>query len=186
MGFLTEAEYLARERQAEHKSEYFGGEIFAMFGARRTHVRLTGRIWRRLLEQLDGRDCEAYAADLRVRTGSTGLYTYPGVVVVCGEQKFLDKELDTLLNPTLVLEILSPSTEAYDRGRKFEQYRGIESLREYVLVDQQSPSIECFLLQPDGGWLLHAHTGLDAVARLESIDCQLALRDVYDGVLAAI
>lgn len=180
---LTEEEYLARERKAEFKSEYWKGEMFAMSGASKAHVRITGRIWRRLQEQLEGRDCESFAADLRVRVEPGGLYTYPDLVAVCGEQVFLDKELDTLLNPTLICEILSPTTEAYDRGKKFEQYRSIPSLREYVLVDQESVKVESFLRQEDGSWLMRDWKAPGDEARLASIGCVLKPSDIYEGVL---
>lgn len=112
----------------------------------------------------------------------TGLFTYPDVVVVCGEPRLADEHLDTLLNPTLLIEVLSPSTEAYDRGKKFEHYRTIESLAEYLLVAQDEPRIEQFVRQPDGHWLFTAIAGLPATILLPSIRCELSLSEVYDKV----
>src|SRR5664279_880128 len=129
---LTPEEYLAIERKAEFKSEYVQGEMFAMSGAREPHVLITGNTLSELRQQLRKRPCKAYSTDMRVRVASTGLYTYPDVVVVCGDPHFLDENRDTLLNPTVIIEVLSNSTEAYDRGHKFELYRSQESLAEYL------------------------------------------------------
>jgi Uma2 family endonuclease len=179
---VTPEEYLARERAAETKSEYFAGEIFAMSGATREHNLITGNVHAELRHQLRQRDCEAYANDMRVRVRPTGLYTYPDVVVVCGGPEFEDADVDTLLNPTVIVEVLSTSTEAYDRGTKFTHYRTIEALREYVVVSQQQYLAECFTRQPDGRWLLLDAAGLDASLDLGSIDCRLELREVYARV----
>ena len=179
---LTEEEYLALEEKSECKHEYLNGEIFEMPGATQPHLRLSMKINRRLSEQLEGSECEPYASDCRVRVEAGGLYTYPDLVVACREATFLDAAVGTLVNPTLILEILSPSTEAYDRGRKFEHYRKIAALQEYVLVDQSSMKIEVFRRQPDGTWLLHVYTEPTDEARLESIGCSLKLADVYAGV----
>jgi Uma2 family endonuclease len=132
--FLTPEQYLEIERPAERKSEYYNGEMFAMAGAKRAHNLLVTNLLAGLHRQLRSRPCEVYPSDMRVRVSATGLYTYPDIVAVCGEQQFLDDTEDTLLNPGLLVEVLSPSTEAYDRGRKFEQYKTLDSLREYMLV----------------------------------------------------
>ena len=131
---FTPEEYLALERQAEYRSEFFHGEIFAMAGASREHNLIAGNVSRELGNQLKGRPCETYQSDMRVKVSDTGLYTYPDVVVACGELAFEDDEVDTLLNPTLLIEVLSESTESYDRGKKFGYYRTIQSLAEYLLV----------------------------------------------------
>lgn len=179
---LTPEEYLEIERKAAYKSEYFDGEIFAMAGARRNHNKIATNISGLVWQHLKGRDCESYSNDMRVFIPKTGLYTYPDVVVVCGEPKFQDKVFDTLLNPTLLIEVLSESTESYDRGKKFQHYRSIESLQEYVLVSQDEARIEKYLKQGDGFWVLSEAFELDAKIKLDSIDCELALGEVFDKV----
>ena len=181
--YLTPEEYLAVERQAEHKSEYVDGEMVAMTGASRRHNLIAFNITREISQQLRGRPCEGYASDMRVRVPSTRLYTYPDVVVVCGEPKFEDDYVDTLLNPTLIIEVLSESTELYDRGKKFGFYRTIESLAEYLLVAQDECRIEQYVKQPDGRWLLADYRSLEDVVELPSIQCQLTLSEVYDKVV---
>src|SRR5881396_2105310 len=158
---ISEAEYLRLDRQAEIKSEYFEGEMFAMAGGTRAHSRIAINVARELDSQLKATDCVVYNTDLRVKVEATGLLTYPDLSIVCGEQRFLDEEQDTLLNPTVVIEVLSDSTEAYDRGKKFEHYRQIPSCREFLLVSQREPRLEHFLRQPDGRWLLNEAVGLE-------------------------
>ncbi len=133
---LTPEEYLAIERRSETRNEYLDGEMVAMTGGSRNHNLIVMNIGRELSLQLKKRPCEVYASDQRVRIPATGLYTYPDVVVVCAEPRFEDEELETLLNPTLLIEVLSPTTEAYDRGKKFEHYQTIPSLSEYLLVSR--------------------------------------------------
>lgn len=180
--YLTPAEYLAFERQSEIKHEYFRGELFAMSGASRQHVRIAVNVTILLGNQLKRRGCDVFNSDMRVKVSPTGLYTYPDLVVVCGRPRFEDRELDTLLNPTVVVEILSKSTEAYDRGEKFTQYRTLESLTDYLLISQERPHIERFTRQEGGLWLFSDSIGLDAVMPIESIQCQLPLAEVYDRV----
>ena len=183
--FLSPEEYLAIERAAETRSEYFDGEMFAMVGASREHNLIVINLSRELSQQLKGKPCEAYANDMRVRIPSTGLYTYPDVVVVCSEPIFEDEHVDTLLNPTLIVEVLSESTESYDRGKKFSNYRSVESLSEYLLVAQDEYRIEQYLRQSDGTWLYsEAHSLTDHV-QLTSIQCALMLKEVYDKVSLA-
>jgi Uma2 family endonuclease len=179
---FTSEQYLALERQAEYKSEFLGGEIFAMAGASREHNLIAGNVFAALHAQLRGRPCETYASDMRVKVTASGLYTYPDVVVACGEPRFEDAHGDTLLNPTLVVEVLSTSTEAYDRGDKFADYRLLESLAEYVLIAQDRHRVERFTRQPDGQWLFSEARHLGGAISLGSIDCQLALDEVYDRV----
>lgn len=179
--FTPEA-YLERERQAPYKSEYIGGEIFAMSGASREHNLITSNINRELSTQLRGRPCETYASDMRVQTGPRGQFFYPDVVAVCGEPRFRDEQVDTLLNPTVIVEVLSRSTEAFDRGEKFIYYRRLDSLQEYLLVSQESYRIEHFVRQPDGQWLLSEAAGSEATVSLPSIGGTLALADVYEKV----
>jgi Uma2 family endonuclease len=179
---ISEAEYLQIERKAEFRSEYFDGEMFAMAGGTRAHSLIATNLLRELSSSLKATDCAAYNTDLRVKIEGTGLYTYPDVSVVCGEQRFLDDEQDTLLNPTLIVEVLSDSTEAYDRGKKFEHYRQIPSCREYLLVSQKEARIEQFIRQPDGEWILREATGLDAQIRAPSLGIILRLAEVFAKV----
>ena len=178
----TPEEYLALERQAQCKSEYYAGEIFAMAGASRWHNLIVTNVLRDLSLQLKGRPCTTYLSDMRVKVSPTGLYTYPDVTVVCGEAQFEDNQQDTLLNPTLIVEVFSESTEAYDRGGKFAHYRKLTSLMEYVLITQTKPHIEHYLRQPDNRWLLSEADSLHDTIHLPSIDCRLVLAEVYDKV----
>ena len=180
--YLTPEEYLAIERKAESKSEYFHGEMFAMAGASERHVLIVTNVVAELRGQPRHRPCTVYSTDLRVRVSPTGLYTYPDVVVVCGQPQFADDQKDTLLNPTLIVEVLSESTKDYDRGGKFEHYRTLTSLREYVLIDQDKYHVEHFVRQPENRWLLSETNRLGDTIRLPSIDCDLALAEVYDKV----
>ncbi len=180
--FITPEEYLAIERKAEYKSEYFNGEMFAMAGASERHVLIVTNVVAELRGQLRRRPCTVYSTDLRVRVSPTGLYTYPDVVVVCGQPQFADDQRDTLLNPTLIVEVLSESTKDYDRGGKFEHYRSLASLNEYVLIAQDKHHVEHFVRQPDNRWLLSETNRLEDTIHLSSIDCDLALAEVYDKV----
>lgn len=178
----TAEEYLTLERSASSKSEFHDGQIFAMTGASRAHNLITVNIGGELRNQLKTRPCEAYISDMRVKAATARSYHYPDIAVVCGKPEFEDPSVDTLLNPTLLVEVLSPSTEAYDRGGKFAHYRKIATLREYLLVMQDQPSIERYLRQGDV-WILSEAIGLEASMSLESIDCVLSLREVYDKVV---
>lgn len=179
---LSPADYLAIERKAEFRSEYFNGEMFAMAGATRWHNRIVFSVGKRLDSQLEDRDCEVFVTDMRVKITATGLYTYPDVVVVCGEPRFEDAEVDTLLNPKVLCEVLSKSTEDYDRGKKFEHYRTVPSLSEYVLIAQEKPHVEHFVRQPSNQWLLSETSRLEDQIRLPSIECVLALSEIYRKV----
>lgn len=179
--YLTPAEYLAMERQSETKSDYWDGEVYALAGTSRNHNLIVTNITISLGTQVKGRPCEVYPGDMRVKAAHAA-YTYPDVVVVRGRPEFEDRERDTLLNPTVLIEVLSPSTEAYDRGAKFEAYRSLPSLADYLLVAQDRAAVEHYTRQADDRWLLTAYTGLDAVVRIESIGCELRLADLYDKV----
>lgn len=179
-------DYLAAERRAETKSEYLDGEVFSMSGASLRHNRAVWNLAGSLYGQLRGRGCEAFVSDMRVRIPATDLFTYPDIAVVCGEPRFDGSELDTLLNPTLLIEVLSPSTEGYDRGKKFAHYRTLESLREYVLVAQEEVRVELFTRREDGHWLLSEAGQLDETIPLAAIGCELRLADVYERVSASI
>jgi len=180
--FLTPEQYLAIERAAAYKSEYYAGEMFAMSGAREPHNLITVNLITELRRQLRHGACRVYMSDMRVRANASGLYTYPDATALCGTPQFLDDVRDTLLNPNLIAEVLSPSTEAYDRGRKFEHYRTIESLREYLLVSAERVSAELFTRQADSRWLLSAATNREDVLDLQSVGCRVALADLYEDV----
>jgi Uma2 family endonuclease len=182
---LTPEEYLGLERSAVSKSEVFNGEMFAMAGATEEHVLIVVNVAGELRAQLKGRPCRAYPADMRVKVSETGLYTYPDVVVVSGEPQFDDDHRDTLLNPTVIIEVLSPSTEAFDRGEKFAHYQRLESLCEYVLIAQNRHRVEQYVRQQEGQWLFSEVRGPGETVHLPSIGCDLALSEVYDKVTVA-
>lgn len=181
---LTPEEYLEQDRRAERRSEYRDGEIIAIThqdgypGASLAHNRITANLVRHLGNQLDGAPCEAFAQDMRTRTAPTR-YSYPDVVIVCGEPEFLDERQDVITNPTVIIEVLSDSTEAYDRGEKFAGYQRRESFREYVLIAQNRCSVEHYTRQEGGLWLYERLDRLDARLNLPSAGCELALSDIY-------
>lgn len=179
---LTPEQYLEIERAAEFRNEYYSGRMYAMSGGSARHGFIIANCVRELGNQLKMGPCRVASSDLRVRVSPGGLYTYPDVVVVCGEPQYADGRIDTLLNPVLIVEVLSPSTEAYDRGFKFTQYRKLESLQEYVLVSQGEPRVEVFCRQSTGDWLLSDCAGLEATCRLDRVGCALALAEIYDKV----
>lgn len=179
---LTVKDYLDFERKSEIKHEYFEGEIFAMSGAKRNHNKIVGNLSGLLWQHLKGKDFEAYLNKMRVFVPQTKLYTYPDLVVCCGKPQFQDDVFDTLLNPVLLIEVLSDSTESYDRGKKFQHYRSIESLQEYVLVTQDEARIEKYVRHGDGFWLLSEAVGLNSEIEFSSIECRIALSEVYDKI----
>lgn len=180
--YISEEEYLTIERVADYKSEYVNGEIFAMTGASRKHNLIALSIAGELRQQLKGKPCEVYPGEMRVKAPAARSYVYPDVVVVCGEPQSEDDYFDTLLNPTLVVEVLSKSTESYNRLAKSSFYRTIESLSEYLLVSQEEYRVEQYLKQADGRWLLADVRSLEGLIVLESIGCSLALKDIYDRI----
>lgn len=181
--FLTAQDYLAWERQQETRHEYLDGHVFAMTGASRRHNLLCGNLFAAIHRQLRGKPCEIYANDMRVKVSESGMYTYPDLAAACGEPRFEDQAIDTLLNPVLIVEVLSDSTERYDRGVKFTHYRSLPSLREYLLVAQTECRVEQYARQPGNHWLLTEYQDLDACIDLESLGCRLILSEVYERVL---
>jgi Uma2 family endonuclease len=179
---LTEGEYLALERSADFKSEFFEGEMFALGGGTPQHSLIATNLARELGNLLKGGPCVVYNADLRVKVEATGLFTYPDLSVVCGSLRFAEGTDDTVVNPLVLLEVLSDSTEAYDRGRKFEHYRQIATLREYLLVSQKEPRVEQFLRQADGRWLLTEAAGLANHLEIPSLGISLSLAEVFAKV----
>lgn len=180
---LTEAEYLALERAAlDVKSEFYDGEMFAMSGGTRWHSRIGTNLALEFGNKLRRHRCQPYNAELRVKVEATGLFTYPDLSVVCDEPRFLDEEMDTLLNPTLIVEVLSDSTESYDRGTKFEHYRQIPSLKEYLLVSQYEPRIEQFIRQSSSEWLLREAVGMETKLALPSLEITIELAEIFANV----
>ncbi|MDW8291337.1 MAG: Uma2 family endonuclease, partial [Armatimonadota bacterium] len=180
--YVSEVEYLQAERQASVKSEYLAGQVFAMAGASRAHNRIVFNLGGLLYTALQGRECEAYLGDMRVKIPQASAYFYPDVAIVCGKPQFEDEQEDSLLNPMVVIEVLSPSTEGFDRGEKFLLYQRLPSLREYVLVSQQSMRVEQFVRLPDGGWQRREYTRPEQVMQLESVGVALSVQAVYEGV----
>ncbi|MEO7714724.1 MAG: Uma2 family endonuclease [Capsulimonas sp.] len=180
--YYTPEQYLELERSADHKSEYYSGQIFSMAGASEAHNIITVNLSRELSLQLRGRPCRTYSGDMRIRVSATGLYTYPDNAAVCGERKFDDKHTDTLTNPNVIIEVLSPSTELYDRGEKFAHYRRLPSLTDYILISQDKMRIEHYTRQDETHWLLTEATEPQDEIVLRSIECRLALSSVYENV----
>jgi Uma2 family endonuclease len=182
---LSPQEYLAFERASEEKHEYADGEIFAMSGGSLAHSELAAKMIAALAFALTGRPCRVLSSDMRVRVSPGSRYVYPDVSVVCGAPLLDDEAGDTLLNPILIVEVLSDSTEAYDRGDKFIRYRALPSLRDYVLVSQREPRIEVFSRLPDESWNLRTY-GPGEHVTLPSLECSIAVDPVYAGVFDAL
>lgn len=179
---ITVAEYLVRERQAERKSEYLAGEVFARAGASREHNRVKENLVVELGGRLKGGPCRTLSSDQRVLVEATGLFCYPDVVLLCGPGDYAAADRDTLIDPTALFEVLSPSTERYDRGAKFRHYQRIPTLQEYVLIAQDEPVCERFVRQADGSWALVSFVGMDAVLELTSVRVRIPLVDLFAGV----
>jgi Uma2 family endonuclease len=180
---LSPQEYLALDRKSEVRSEYFDGDMVAMSGGSREHNLIVTNLVGELRLHLKGRPCEVYPSNMRVKVSATGLYTYPDIVVVCGKPEFEDANVDTLINPTLIAEVLSDSTEAYDRGAKFGHYRKIESLQEYLLISQDQSRIEQYVRQATGPWLRSDMRGLKGRLELPSIQCAVDLAEIYERIV---
>ena len=190
--FYTEEEYLEFERASEEKHEWLDGQIYqvwAMAGASPEHSLITANITAELVLQLRGKKCRAFSSDMKVRSsemkaklGSAGLYSYPDLTIVCGEPEYHDKFRDVLINPQVIIEVLSPATEGFDRGKKFHRFQFNSSLTDYILIAQDEPRIEHYVRQSDNRWLLTVTTGLESEASIASIECTLPLSDVYDRV----
>jgi Uma2 family endonuclease len=177
----TPEEYLALERHAEFRSEYLDGRIIAMTGASPEHLDVVLNVGSELRSRLRPRGCRVFVNDMRVKVAHGTGYMYPDVVAVCEKATFLDTVPKTLLNPNLIIEVLSNSTESLDRAAKFAAYRAVESLSEYVLIDSRSASVERYVRQGEF-WMFSAETGLDATIELSSVGCTLTLREVYADV----
>jgi Uma2 family endonuclease len=179
---LTEEEYFALDSAAEIRSEYYDGAMYAMAGGSPKHSLITVNLAAELRQALKRGPCRVYSVDLRVRADRSS-YTYPDIAVVCGDPRLAENNKNTLINPTVLVEVLSPSTESHDRGLKFIRYRQLESLKEYVLVSQDQPRVETYLRQPSGSWLLSEFTALDSSAAFESLECKIPLAEIYHQVI---
>jgi Uma2 family endonuclease len=176
----SEKEYLELERDAEYKSEYYRGEIFAMAGAGHNHNRIVENLSGECYIAFKGKSCQTFSSDMRLHIPQNGLYTYPDLLVVCGKIEFAEDNDDTIVNPSAIIEVLSKTTSAYDRGDKFHLYRSIPTLMEYVLVDSLSISVEVFRKNEDGTWLLAKETeNIEEQITLTNFDLQLKLSDIY-------
>jgi Uma2 family endonuclease len=180
--FVSPEEYLEQERLADRKSEYFQGEVFAMAGASPRHVSIVTNVVIELGQQLKRKPCRVYSADLRLRVTPAGIYTYPDVMVICGDAQFADDQKDTVLNPVLIVEVLSESTRNYDRGKKFQHYRKLPSLIEYLMIEQDQPRIEHWTRQRENHWDFVDIDDLGQSIELTSIGCALPLTEVYDKI----
>lgn len=174
----TAEEYLAIERASDHKSELVNGRIYAMTGGSIAHTVITGNIIGELRNRLRGGPCRAYVEGIRLKVSQSGMYTYPDVMALCGPPEVEDSQRDTLLNPAVIFEVLSPSTEAYDRGEKFEHYTLLPSLREYVLVSQDHVRIEKFVRQGEQ-WVFTAINDPEGVLRIETLECEIPVSEIY-------
>lgn len=179
---LSARDYLDFEREAEFRHEFYKGEIFQMSGASREHNTIVFNLAREIGNQLRGKNCEGYANDMRVHIPATGFYTYPDVVITC-EPQFLDDKFDTLLNPIVLVEVLSPVTAAYDRGKKFRHYQTIESLREYILIAEDELCVQHLIKQPDGFWRYAEYTLIEKEIELSSVEIVLKLSEIYERIL---
>lgn len=180
--YITEEEYLAFDRASTTKYEYYNGRIYAMTGAKEPHNLINGNTLATLHSQLRQKPCRIYASDMRVKVTKTGLNTYPDIVIICGQPQFTDSTRDTVTNPVVIIEILSDSTERYDRGTKFQNYRTIDTLRDYILIAQDHHHIEHFSRQDGGLWVLQEATSDTDSIRILSIECTLSVQDVYEKV----
>jgi Uma2 family endonuclease len=178
----TVEEYLERERKAEYKSEYLDGQIYAMAGASLSHSSIVAHLASEIIPQLRGTPCQVFSNDTKIRTSHTGLYAYPDLSIVCGEPEFHDEQKDVLINPKVIFEVLSPSTEAFDRGGKFFRYQNIESFTDYDLVAQDEARVEHLIRQADGAWLLYLVRGMGKTLHIASIDCTISLAGIDDRV----
>ena len=179
---INSEEYLASERNAEIKSEYFNGEIFAMAGASREHNQISANIVRVLGNQLLEKPCSVFSSDMKVKIKEIKKYTYPDIVIVCEKEKYEDENNDILLNPLVIIEILSDSTEAYDRGNKFSHYQLIDSFAEYILVSQYFCKVEKFTRRKDETWIYSKYHSAEDIVRIELIKCELPIFEIYRKV----
>lgn len=176
----SQDEYLEMERAADYKSEYYQGEIFAMAGAGHNHNRIVENLTGECYVVFKGKSCRTYSSDQRIHIPSNGLYTYPDLLILCEKNQYLDDKKDTIINPGIIVEVLSASTSAYDRGEKFHFYRSISSLKEYVLIDSLSIAAEVFRKSDDGVWFLASEAySIEEAIELGSVGLRLNMADIY-------
>ena len=180
--YVTPDEYLATQRLSEDRAEYLDGVVCPMTGATINHIRVVANLTAELVVQLRGKKCDVLPIDMKVRMPDLQKFFYPDVVVVGGEPQFHDDRKDIILNPIIIIEVLSPSTEAFDRGAKFHAYQTLESLKEYLLAAQDGPYVEQYVRGENGKWTYRAVSGLEASVKLPSVECTLNLSAVYDKV----
>lgn len=178
---LTVEEYLRFEKESLEKHEYFKGEIFAMAGASERHNVIFSNLFISIGSRLMGKPCKPYGSDLRIHIPENTLFTYPDISIICGDIVLSRMDVDTAILPTVLIEILSPSTKDYDRGGKFRLYRDIPSLKEYILIDSESISIEMFRINGQGHWELEEHRVIENTLTIRSVDVSLPLKEIYDG-----
>jgi Uma2 family endonuclease len=182
LNYITEQDYLEAERKAFEKHEYYKGEIFAMSGASFPHNQIFSNLFIELGSNLKGKNCQSFGSDLRIHIPSNSLYTYPDISIICGETELTDDHFDTATNPSVIIEILSPSTKDYDRGSKFTLYRNIETLKEYILVDSTNISVEKFIRHADNSWQLTEYKLLGEIFSISTLNIHLALSAIYEGL----
>jgi Uma2 family endonuclease len=180
---LTPEDYLNFERESDERHEFIDGEIYAIAGESLSHSRVCMNLAREIGNALKDRRCEPLSPNMKVRTSTASLFSYPDLTIVCGEPQFHDRKKDVLVNPQVIFEVLSPSTSEYDRTTKFQKYRiGNETLTDYVLVSQDKPFVEHFVKQTDGNWIYRSYGLIDDTLNIETIECVLSLREIYDRV----
>lgn len=180
--YLTPEAYLAQEEQALQRHDYYRGNVYAHAGGSVNHNRIAGNLNARFNLSLRKTPCEAFTSDMRLLVKSHDLYTYPDAMIVCGKPEFARARNDTIVNPLVIVEVLSPSTQDYDRGQKFELYRAIPTLADYVLVHQDRVFIEYYHRERDGRWILTEITGVDAKLALQAVEISIPVRELYDRV----
>jgi len=181
--YYTREEYLALEEKAEYKSEYYNGEIFAMTGGSRNHSVICVNLTRRVAELLDNKDCLAFDSNMKLDIPKANNFVYPDLMVICGDIEFVEDRTDIVANPVLVIEVLSPTTESFDRGKKFEYYRSLPSLQEYMLVSQTEPLVEAFYKQNEKIWQYTVVKGLEERISFQTLQSEIALKDIYQKVV---
>ena len=179
---ISPEEYLRFEREAEERHEFDNGRIYAMAGESPSHSRICVNVTGEVRTRLKGKSCEAFSSNMKVCVSAAGKFYYPDLSVVCGEARYHDQERDALVNPRVIVEVLSPSTEKYDRSAKFQAYQQLESLTDFLLISQDKPLVEHFARQSGGQWLYTAYKGLAAIVPLPSIECEVSLAELYERV----
>lgn len=179
---LTEEQYLEIERTAERRSEFYRREMFAMAGASEAQILMVGNLYALIRPQLQSRGCKAYVIDMRVRVSTTGSYFYPDLAIVCGPPEIVKGPPDTLLNPAVVVEVLSQSTELWDRGKKFDDYKTVSSLNQYLLISSDQVHLDLFTRQPSGDWLMSSFDKVEQTVELSAIGCHVPIAAIYEGI----